>query len=41
MQSINMIICESCYLNEMCDGMNCIRNKKELAELRKSMMTEI
>jgi hypothetical protein len=38
MQSINMIICESCYLNEMCDRMNCIRNKKELARLRESMM---
>lgn len=38
MQYINQIICESCYLSEQCSRMNCIRNQRELKELRKSMM---
>ncbi|MBE5958734.1 MAG: hypothetical protein E7254_07735 [Lachnospiraceae bacterium] len=29
-QSIDRIICDSCYLNEMCSGADCIRNSKEL-----------
>lgn len=41
MQSINQIICESCYLNEQCDRINCLRNQKELRELRKDMMSNL
>lgn len=37
-QDIDNIICGSCYLAEQCDGINCFRNKKELRELRKSML---
>ena len=37
-QTLNQIICESCYLSEQCSRMNCIRNQRELKELRKSMM---
>ena len=36
-QSINQIICESCYLYDSCSRFNCCRNPKELRELRKSM----
>jgi len=38
LQSVNQIICESCYLNEQCSRFTCIRNPKELKALRKSMM---
>ena len=38
LQSINQIICESCYLYDKCDRINCIRNPKELKALRKSML---
>lgn len=40
MQSINAIICETCFLNEQCYGM-CIRNKKELDVLRKDMLKAV
>ena len=36
-QSIDAIICESCYLNEQCSGF-CIADKKWLNDLRKSML---
>lgn len=35
-QSINEIICETCYLGEHCFGM-CLRNQKEIETLRKQM----
>ena len=38
LQSINQIICESCYLYDQCSRINCIRNPKELKALRKSML---
>ena len=38
LQSVNQIICESCYLIEQCSRFTCIRNPKELKALRKSMM---
>ena len=41
MQSINQIICESCYLSEQCVRINCIRNAKEVHELRRSLMKQL
>ena len=40
LQSINSIICETCLYNEQCIGM-CIRNKQELASLRKDMLRAV
>lgn len=40
LQSINSIICETCLYNEQCFGM-CIRNKQELAALRKDMLRAV
>ena len=40
LQSIDAIICESCFLNEQCSGM-CLRNKKELQALRKDMLNSV
>lgn len=37
MQSINSIICETCFYGEQCSGY-CLRNKNELSILRKDMM---
>lgn len=37
-QEVNSIICETCYLNEQCYRIACIRNPKELKSLRKSIM---
>lgn len=37
-QEVNSIICETCYLNEQCYRIDCIRNPKELKSLRKSIM---
>lgn len=37
LQSINSIICETCFYNEQCSGY-CLRNKKELSDLRRDMM---
>ena len=41
LQTVNQIICESCYLDEQCTRLNCIRNQKELKELRKSLMEHL
>ena len=40
-QEINRIICESCYLNEQCDRINCVRFKKGMNEIRRSMVKTI
>lgn len=41
LQSIDAIICETCYLNEQCYGGMCIRNKEELHSLRKEMLKAV
>lgn len=41
LQSINRIICESCYLNEQCSGGCCIRNKKEIWPLKNSIFKTV
>ncbi len=38
LQTINSILCESCYLNEQCSGFMCVRDKKELNDLRMEML---
>lgn len=38
-QSINQIICETCYLSEQCSKMNCLRNPKEIQTLREQMLS--
>ena len=38
LESINGIICESCYLNEQCSKLSCNRSPKELKATRESMM---
>ena len=38
MQEINSIICESCYLNEHCSYVSCMRPKKEIQQLKKQML---
>lgn len=38
LQSIDDIICETCYLNEQCWGDMCIRNKKEIQFLKRNML---
>lgn len=40
LQSIKFIICANCLYNEQCFGM-CIRNKQELATLRKDMLRAV
>ena len=43
-QTVDYIICETCYLNEQCNGMRlsfCMRPQKELAELRKKLCDAI
>ena len=40
-QSIDAIICETCYLNEQCNGGICLRNKKELQSLKKDMLKAV
>ena len=39
-ESINDIICETCYLNNQCYG-SCMRNKKDIKALRKDMLNSI
>ncbi len=36
-QSINQILCETCYLSEHCNRTNCLRNPEELQILREQM----
>ena len=36
-QTLNQIICESCYLYDSCSRINCVRHPSELRRLRKSM----
>lgn len=36
-QSINQILCETCYLSEHCNNANCLRNPEELQILREQM----
>jgi hypothetical protein len=36
-QDIRMIICETCYLGEQCNGAICLRPKKEIDSLIKTM----
>ena len=36
-QSINQILCETCYLSEHCNRANCLRNPEELQILREQM----
>ena len=38
MQSINAIICESCYLYDNCNGSHCLRPAHEIRALQKQMM---
>ena len=38
MQGINSILCESCYLNEHCSYVSCMRPKKEIQQLKKQML---
>ena len=38
MQSINAIICESCYLYDNCNGSHCLRPAHEIRALQKKMM---
>lgn len=36
-QSINEILCETCYLSEQCNRIGCIRPKKEITLLKRQM----
>ena len=38
MQSIDAIICETCYFNDQCCAGICIRDKKELQDLKRDML---
>ena len=40
-QDIRMIICETCYLGEQCNGAICLRPKKEIDSLIKTMKKAI
>lgn len=37
-QSIGLMICETCWLSEQCSRTVCLRPKKEIKQLKKSMM---
>ena len=41
LESINNIICETCYLSEQCSGSICIRNKTEVQNLRNAMLKAV
>ena len=41
MESLNNIICETCYLSEQCSGSICIRNRTEVQELRNDMLQAV
>jgi hypothetical protein len=38
MQEIELIICETCYLNEQCSRMYCMRPHKEIQQLKNQML---
>lgn len=40
-QSINQILCETCYLSEHCNKVYCLRNQEELQTLREQMSSMI
>ena len=40
-QSINQILCETCYLSEHCNKTYCLRNQEELQALREQMSSMI
>ena len=40
-QSINQILCETCYLSEHCNKIYCLRNQEELQTLREQMSSMI
>ena len=40
-QSVNEIICETCYLGEQCNRVYCIRPQKELKQMKKQMLKMI
>ena len=41
LESINSIICETCYLSEQCSGSMCMRNKTEVQNLRNAMLKAV
>ena len=40
-QSVNDIICETCYLSEQCNHVYCMRPQKELKQMKKQMVKMI
>lgn len=40
-QSISWIICETCSLNEQCNRVTCFRNKEEIKQLEKDMLSAV
>ena len=38
LESVDGIICETCYLNEQCSRLCCNRNPKELKTIKENMM---
>lgn len=40
-QSVNEIICETCYLSEFCNRVCCMRPRKDLGQLKKQMVNMI
>lgn len=40
-QSVNEIICETCYLSEQCNHVYCMRPQKELKQMKKQMVKMI
>lgn len=40
-QSVNEIICETCYLSEQCNHVYCMRPQKELKQMKKQMVKKI
>ncbi len=40
-QSVNEIICETCYLSEHCNRVSCMRPQKELKQMKKQMVKMI
>lgn len=40
-QEINWIVCETCFLNEHCNRSYCMRNPKEMKQLKKEMLNMV